>query len=85
MLCNRRVRDFAEFRADDKGDIAYKHTLSKTFSWLAKLRLEGDGNQEAYRQVIRNMIQSDPSQRPKAADVARKMSGLSVSGSCNEH
>ena len=85
MLCGRRVRDFAKFRADDKGDIAYKHTLPKTHEWLSDLRLDGDENQEEYRKVIRNMIQTDSSQRPEAVDVVSIMRGLSVSGSCNEH
>lgn len=91
MLCRQRVRDFAEFRADNQGEIAYNRTLPQTLEWLSQLKLEGHENQEEFQRVIRSMIETDPSKRPTAVEVARIMresktsSGLKFSGNCKDH
>ena len=90
MLCGRRVRDFAEFRANDKGEVAYGRTLPKTLEWLSQLENEEHEDQEKLKGVIRSMIGIE-SKRPKAVDVAKIMSecktsdGLSFIGDCNDH
>ena len=91
MLCGRRVRDFAEFRADDKGEVAYGCTLPKTLEWLSQLENEEHEDQEKLKGVIRSMIETDASKRPKAVNVASIMrecktsDGLSFIGDCNDH
>ena len=91
MLCGRQVRDFAEFRADEHGEVAYHRTLPKALEWLSQLNNEEHENQEMFQGVIRSMIEPDANKRPSAIDVARIMrkcktsSGRVFIGNCTEH
>lgn len=91
MLCGKRVRDFGEFRAEKNGDLAYHLTLPRALAWLLKLDNETHEHREKFQEVIRSMIETDASKRPRAVDVARSMrecktsKGLIFSGDCHDH
>lgn len=88
VLCGRRVRDFEDFRANDEGEVAYDRTLTKTLGWLSTMENKEQENQETFKNVIRSMMETDASKRPKAENVALIMreckgcSGLVFSGDC---
>ena len=73
MLSGKRIRDFEDFRADELGNTAYRHTLPKTLDWLSKLQSHEHESKDLFHDNIRRMIATDPSQRPTAATVSRVM------------
>jgi len=69
------IQQFEAFRSSDKGYVAYHKTLPQTFYWIEGLSKSYNHMPKLLKHVplpfntVRDMLQEDPSGRPKACDL----------------